>query len=239
MRSSNASKKKFVHGSFVYHYDLLRQERRTLGLAVMPDLSIQLKSPHEASADRIELFLRRKWFWLEKQLNFFRKYQRKMYPKEYVSGESFLYLGRQYLLLVKTADEPKVVLSKRDLILSTDGKTTDVARNKKILNNWYAKRIDRVFKERLALVTARFGYREIPELVVREMPKRWGSFLSTKKIVLNPKLIFTSKECIDYVITHELCHTKYKNHDKKFFKLLDEKYPKWRKVKEKLEMYRI
>ena len=37
----------------------------------------------------------------------------------------------------------------------------------------------------------------------------------------------------DYVITHELCHMKYKNHDKQFFKLLNSKYPKWEKVKEK------
>lgn len=67
------------------------------------------------------------------------------------------------------------------------------------------------------------------------MKRRWGSFLSQDKVILNPKLIHASKDCIDYVIVHELCHLKYKDHNKKFWHLLDEKYPEWKKVKEKLE----
>lgn len=63
-----------------------------------------------------------------------------------------------------------------------------------------------------------------------------GSFLNKEHIALNPKLIHTPKECIDYVIVHELCHMKYKDHSKKFWNFLDEKYPKWQKVKDKLEM---
>lgn len=80
-----------------------------------------------------------------------------------------------------------------------------------------------------------FEYKNTPILAIREMKKRWGSFLNKEKIFLNPKLIHTSKDCIDYVIVHELCHLKYKNHSTKFWQLLDEKYPGWQKVKEKLE----
>lgn len=72
-------------------------------------------------------------------------------------------------------------------------------------------------------------------LSIREMKRRWGSFLNQDRIFLNPKLIHTSKDCIDYVITHELCHMRYKNHDKKFYGFLKKQYPKWEKVKEKLE----
>lgn len=68
------------------------------------------------------------------------------------------------------------------------------------------------------------------------MSKRWGSFLNNKKIILNPKLIQASKECIDYVITHELCHMKYRNHDTKFYKALKNKISNWGEIKEKLEL---
>ena len=68
------------------------------------------------------------------------------------------------------------------------------------------------------------------------MKRRWGSFLNQDKVFLNPKLIHTSKDCIDYVIVHELCHMKYKDHDKRFYNLLTHKYPKWQKTKERLEM---
>jgi len=93
-----------------------------------------------------------------------------------------------------------------------------------------------IFQERFKEMLTRFGYKNIPILSIREMKKRWGSFLNKDKIFLNPKLIHTSKDCIDYVIVHELCHLKYKNHNTKFWQLMGDKYPKWEKVKEKLEL---
>ncbi|VAW45352.1 hypothetical protein MNBD_GAMMA03-1827 [hydrothermal vent metagenome] len=68
------------------------------------------------------------------------------------------------------------------------------------------------------------------------MNKRWGSFLGNKKIILNSKLIHASKDCIDYVIAHELCHVKYKNHNKRFFDFLKSKMPDWEKRKDRLEI---
>jgi len=68
------------------------------------------------------------------------------------------------------------------------------------------------------------------------MPKRWGSYLGKNKIALNPLLIRASKDCLDYVIVHELCHMKYKNHNKEFFKLQESIIPNWKEVKEKLEL---
>lgn len=56
-----------------------------------------------------------------------------------------------------------------------------------------------------------------------------------QKIILNPLLIRAPKEAIDYVITHEFCHMKYKNHDSKFYELMELKFPGWHKTKEKLE----
>lgn len=71
------------------------------------------------------------------------------------------------------------------------------------------------------------------------MARRWGSYIKDKRIILNPLLIQAPKEAIDYVITHELCHMKYKNHDAKFYLLLETKYPNWHKIKEKLELLDI
>jgi predicted metal-dependent hydrolase len=68
------------------------------------------------------------------------------------------------------------------------------------------------------------------------MEKRWGSFLVKKKILLNPELIKASKECIDYVITHELCHMKYQNHGAAYYRFLSSKCPNWEELKERLEL---
>ena len=99
----------------------------------------------------------------------------------------------------------------------------------------FTEKTDFIFQDRFTEMLSHFDFKNTPKLSLREMKKRWGSFLNQDKIFLNPKLIHTSKDCIDYVIVHELCHMKYKNHDKRFYDFLDKKFPKWEKVKEKLE----
>ncbi len=235
MKSLYSVNRQFKFGSFIYDYNLLRQDRKTLSLTVTPDLNICVKTPNNADDERIELFLRRKWLWLEKQLKFFGKYKRKKYQREYISGESFHYLGRQHRLIVKNGSENKVAFIRGILSVLTIGLVSDGEYNKALIEMWIEERISKIFNERFEVVKKRFDYKKMPKLGIREMKRRWGSFLNKKKVLLNPKLIHMPKDCIDYVITHELCHMRYKNHDKKFFALLYEKYPKWQKTKEKLE----
>jgi len=59
------------------------------------------------------------------------------------------------------------------------------------------------------------------------MPKRWGSCTSQGNIILNPELIAAPKDCIDYVITHEFCHLKERNHSQSFYKLLTSMMKDW------------
>lgn len=235
MRSLPKPKNKFVFGSYVYHYDLIRQNRKTLSLTVKPDLRIVVKCPLHAERTRINEFLRRKWSWLEKQLNFFRKHQHKLYQKEYLSGESFLYLGRQYKLIRKKGSENKLTLTKGVLLLQTSVSNRDKVYAKYLISQWYKEKMEEVFSERYQEALQKFSYENPPNVIIKDMRKRWGSFYQKNIIVLNPKLIYCSKDCIDYVIAHELCHVRFKNHDKNFYIFLKEKFPRWEKIKEKLE----
>lgn len=226
----------FIYGRYEYDYTLLKQDRKTLSLTVDPSLRIIVKAPHSADKKRIEAFLAKKWLWLEKQLAFFGKYQKRTSKREYLSGESYLYLGRQYQLIVKPGDLDKVVLSKRNILLTTTKAVGNQKHNKKLLDAWFTRRRDAVFSKRFSEVFSQFKLTVEPELEVRSMPKRWGSFVKGKKVVLNPLLIQAPKDAIDYVIAHELCHMHFKNHDKKFYDLLESKVPNWKSVKEKLEL---
>lgn len=205
-------------------------------MIVQPTLKIVLKVPESYDEEKIEKFLKKKWKWLEKQITYFKKFNGKSNKKEYVSGESFLYLGRQYKLLVRKGKIDEVKLKFGQIMLTTSGLVGDKKRNKKILDEWYLKRSSLIFNSQYKKVFSKFNYDFEPNLVIRKMNKRWGSFLKDKKIFLNPLLIQAPKECIDYVITHELCHMKYKNHDKRFYKLLKSKIKNWEEIKEKLEM---
>ena len=67
------------------------------------------------------------------------------------------------------------------------------------------------------------------------MKTQWGSCSPTGKLTLNPWLVKAPRDCIDYVILHELCHLKEHNHSPRFFKLLDRHMPAWRQRKARLD----
>ena len=80
------------------------------------------------------------------------------------------------------------------------------------------------------------GELEKPALKLQRMGKRWGSLSPKGQLTLNLSLIQTPRECIEYVVIHELCHSIHHNHGTDFYKLLDRTMPDWMKRKHKLEM---
>ena len=235
MKSSPSKKKQFRFGSFVFQYELIQQERKTLSLTITPQLKIIVKAPYSADSERIEQFLKRKWRWLQKQINFFSKFQMKSYAKEYVSGESIYYLGRQFKLVVKVADIDAVTLQKKIFLVYTSKSRTNTEHVKNLISTWYDRKVQEVFSERFEMIRTKFGYKHEIKLTYQDIKNKWGIFHNKNSVVLNPRLIYVSRACIDYVITHELNHIKYRNHDKKFFESLDKIVPKWKKIKDKLE----
>ncbi|MEA3249639.1 MAG: SprT family zinc-dependent metalloprotease [Patescibacteria group bacterium] len=225
----------FKYGRLRFEYELMRRERKTMGLTVRPDSSIVVKCPLEIEQKDVDAFLRRKWAWLNRQLNFFERGRKIRLVQEYVSGESFLYLGRQYMLKVKRGRVEGVKLNPGRILLFTNQSVRDGQHNRQMLSRWYRKRAVIIFAERLQVGADRFKLKQLPDLHIKKMNRRWGSYLRGK-VILNPALIRASKDCIDYVIAHELCHTQHKRHDKPFYNSLDRMYPGWQKVKEKLEL---
>ncbi len=232
-------KKKIRYGSYAYSYCLIRQNRKTISLTIFPDLKMVIKAPNGLSDEKIEDFFKRKWQWIEKQRDFFKQFQIKSRGKEYVSGESFLYLGRQYKLIVKSSNKNRVSLEQSKLYLYTTGKVRDGKNNQRILLKWYQRRAENILKERYWEMRKKFSYQDFPIMAIRKMKKRWGSYTKSNRIMLNPFLIYAPKKCIDYVIVHELCHVKYPNHSRDFFLLLDRKFPDWERAKKRLELCQV
>jgi hypothetical protein len=67
------------------------------------------------------------------------------------------------------------------------------------------------------------------------MPKRWGSWTRRSGIWVNPELVKAPATCIEYVLTHELCHAVHGHHGKAFYELLQQVMPDWKERKARLE----
>ena len=197
-------------------------ERKTLAIHVYPDGNVIVDAPILASNQAIADKVKKKAPWIFKQKLKFESYPPVLSQRRYVSGETHRYLGRQYRLKVIKEKNECVKLLHGHLLIETNNPENRL-HVKTLLQQWYRLRAKMIFSERYDFCIqqiANLGIEHYQGIQLRFMPKRWGSCTGKGHIILNPELIAAPKDCIDYVITHELCHLKERNHSQAFYKLL-------------------
>lgn len=231
---------KAMTGTLTYGTETIRYEvrflasRQTLAIEVHPDSRVLVRAPVGCPEGVIAARVRKRAAWISRQLAEFERYRPRTPARQYVNGESHLYLGRQYRLKVLQEDAAGVKLARGQLVVSLPG-DADPDRVKVLLHRWYLDRARAVFGEVLDATLPRFKGVQRPRLIVRAMQSRWGSLSRAGNMTLNVNLVRAPRFCIEYVVTHELCHTRHRDHDAKFFKLLGRVMPDWESRKQKLE----
>lgn len=220
-------------GSRTIDFRLEYSDRKSLGITVTPEMEVLVKAPADTSLEQVKEKIRKKASWIIKQQSFFLSFQPKTPQRKYLSGETHLYLGRQYRLQIDIAKEESVKLKGKFIVVTASEKS----RAKNLLNDWYLQHAQNKFHDIASPLIEKFKRHKVEpsSIVLRDMPTRWGSCTPKGKIILNPELIKAPKGCIEYVIIHELCHLVYHDHTQKFFDLQTKEMKDWEKWKMRLE----
>lgn len=203
---------------------------------VHPNAEVEVEAPAETSEFEISRAVQRRARWISKQLELAAEAQSFRLKREYVSGETHFYIGRRYQLKVELAKEAggQVCLKAGKIVVVS--RTRNPAAIQRRLRNWYLERGAVYFERRLDIVAASVAWLpQCPGLKLIPMKKQWGSCSPDGKIHLNPSLIRAPSDCIDYVIAHEICHVRERNHGKRFYELLGQAMPNWEHVKTRLD----
>jgi predicted metal-dependent hydrolase len=230
-----------VHGTITYSthqlkYRLRSSSRRTIGITVRPDGTIEVVAPKGADPKDVEARVRRRARWIVRQLSYFKQFRPRLKPRRYVGGETHLYLGRQYRLKIVRGDREEVKVKGGFLLVALSSRPNP-HRVKELVRAWYQERAKARLLSRFETIAPRFARLGclISPPTIRKMSRRWGSYSKSGKVLLNPDLIRAPAACIDYVITHELAHIVYPNHGTKFFELIETIMPDWKQRKDRLE----
>lgn len=205
-------------------------------IKVHPDCRVIASAPEDADNEAVLSAVKKRGRWIYEQLRDFRKQLEFTTPRQYISGESHYYLGKQYLLKVIEAPEQvqSVKLLRGKLEVSVRTKSADKV--KALLADWYKARARETFAKRLdAMLEQALWVDERPPLRILTMQTQWGSCSPNGRITLNPHLVKAPRECIDYVILHELCHIAEHNHSDRFYRLMGQVMPGWEKTKARLD----
>jgi predicted metal-dependent hydrolase len=238
----------FAYGDEVIHYDIIRRsfdnvtakpKPRKVVIKVHPDQRVVATVPTDATVEVIQeaIIKRARWIW--QSITEFSAQHEYVLPKQYVSGETQFYLGRRYMLkvIIDTEQTSNVKLNRGKLTVTFKQDNDDrVVKIKALLDKWYSHRANIIFKERLSAMLPKTTWiTNTPSYRIMSMQKQWGSCSIKGSLMLNPHLVKAPKECIDYVILHELCHIVEHNHSDRFWRLLTQVMPNWKEVKAKLD----
>jgi len=222
---------KIDYGTTRIAYTIIRSEaRKTVAVTVHPDGAVSVRAPKGIRRTAIADVVQKKAEWVLHQKEYFRR-NNEGYPKKFVSGESLYYLGRQYKLkvkVVKGAEETPVVQLFRGqfLVVASKGydpeqRTTMIRRS---LAEWYRCRAEEHIPKIADRYSSRLGLIHAT-IRIREMKKRWGSGGHSGRLAFDWRIMMAPRRLVEYVVAHELCHLKYNDHSRDFWRLLERVMP--------------
>lgn len=233
------------YGNRKIYFNIERSNRRkTVGIYIDPKADVVVRSPQFLKVDRILEIVKKKARWIIEKQELVRNHRHPGSVKEFVSGEAFPYLGRQYRLkVIRSAlkEEKKCKLADgRFLVeiiadLNSEGSKRIV---RKSLIDWYLARAEEKLPERVRLYARQMG--KWPERVeIKNHKRRWGSCSHNGIVRFNWKIIMAPVTVLDYVIVHELCHLIHQHHSAQFWQKVQTIIPDYTKRRGNLREYSL
>jgi len=228
-------------GTKTIGYSIRRSARRaTVAIAIDPTEGVLVTAPRAATVRRLDDIVHAKAPWIIQRLK--RQSDRPPAPtaREFVSGETFLYLGRQYRLRVALDAKPRPVrLENGWLRVSVPRHVAEQHRSafvRAALIDWYKGRAQERLLARLRAWAQKLGIVR-PVLVVADPQKRWGSASPIGTIRINWRIVQAPSALVDYVVAHELTHVEHADHTPKFWAKLGRAMPDYDVRKARLRVF--
>jgi predicted metal-dependent hydrolase len=207
--------------------EVIRTNRKKSASVQVVDRQVQVIIPQTLSDQRIEQIVREKTPWIRDKL----RKQALLKPKkakEYVSGEAFAYLGKNYRLKVLQGSSGAVKLTLGKLVVGSDA---DVRGE---LTSWYVQHAEKRLNEKVVRFAQVIGVN--PNSVkVKDYKSRWGSCSSLGDISFHWAIIMAPHYIVDYVVVHELCHMIHHNHSPAYWQQVEKVLPNYRECRDWLK----
>ncbi|MDK4731524.1 SprT family zinc-dependent metalloprotease [Rhizobium sp. CNPSo 3490] len=223
---TDATRHCIVFGGETFEFLIERTARRkTVAISVGFD-GVRVLAPSDLDDDRVLSIVRKKGAWLLRKMAAYNELGGQPIAREFVSGETFYYLGRQYRLKLipdETAVTTRIAARGSTLVapvLPNGHASVQRAAVRSGIRHWYRAHAVQHFPVRARMIAETLGISP-PIIKVVDQSKRWGSCDPRGRIRLNWRLVMAPMPLIDYVVAHEACHVLEHNHSRRFWRSLE------------------
>jgi predicted metal-dependent hydrolase len=227
-------------GRTISYEIIYSKKRKRAAILVRPNMRVEFRAPQGLSKDTIREIVEGKAQWIFKKLEWFEANRFPDQKKQYCEGEVFLYLGREYPLRIIFTDDvkkPRSFLKGSELMIEISETTsTDQLsfRVKEAVWTFYSGRAEEEVEKLLKSYSKKLGVVP-PVFMVKYQKRRWGSCSAGNILRINFQLIMAPHGQLEYVVVHELCHIKEKNHSARFWNLVRELMPDYEQHRNSLK----
>ena len=218
-------------------YQLVRSpDRRTADVVIERDGHVSVHVPAHLSDDRADAVVDRKRLWIYRNLAEWRDLNATRVVREWANGEGFLYLGASYrLLLVQEQDEALKLKDgrfclRRDIV-ERGGETA----GKREFERFYTRKGLERMRNRVAFHVAKAGITAL-SVDVRDIGYQWATCSADGHLSFHWKCMMATPRVIDYIVVHELCHLRHRDHTAAFWNEVDKLMPDYRERKDWLRV---
>lgn len=216
-------------GKTVIPYFIRRSpDRKTVSIAVHPGVGVVVTAPVRVSRETLDAVVHGKARWIVEKLRRELSVQPGVPKREFVDGETYLYLGRQYRLKVVAGVRGASTGLRGGRLISAlpEGRkgSAEPAKARRALVCWYRQKAGERLPERVEYWAGRLGIAP-PRVLIREQSQRWASCDRSGAIRLNWRIVQAPMRLVDYVVAHELVHLEIRDHTPEFWARLGEVLP--------------
>lgn len=196
------------------------ERRKTVSIFIERNGSVKVLAPITASDEKVEAAVKSKEYQIFSKIAKWKELNQGKVTREFVNGQSFLYLGRNYRL--KLTENQDVPLKISGGFFHFD--KAYLSKAEKVFKDFYRDKAQKKIQERLKLIEDKFAHKPT-SIKVLELQNRWASWTPNNGLNFHWKCIMAPVSVLDYIIIHEMVHLKHPNHSSEFWNELDKKMP--------------
>ena len=233
-------KYKVQYGTKELEFKIEFRNRDTMSISVEPPNNILVVAPTGTPEENIKEIVKSRGKWIVQKLFEFRNIEAKKVNREFVNGESFMYLGRNYSLQIHIdkalQNNSKVKLFRGKFHVYVKEKNEEII--KEAMEAWSREKTEEQVRKRIKYYK-KFFEKKPSDIKVKEQKKRWASCTSKNELLFNWRCGMAKATALDYIVVHEMCHMYYKNHSQEFWDLVASVMSDYESRKEWLRDYGI
>jgi predicted metal-dependent hydrolase len=199
----------------ILDYEIVYSDRKTIGITVERNSRVVVRAPCLARAEAVSAVVESKRYWIWQKLRDPRKYLVRPLAKEFVAGETFLYLGLGCALGLVGEATGQVNFASQ---LFTLGRS-ERRRARTLFREWYMAEAKTHLVPRVAMLAKSMGV-DFRRISIRDLKYRWGSCTPGGTLVFNWRIVQAPPMVIDYLVVHELAHLLEQNHSPEFWNIV-------------------